>query len=97
MKALTDKIIELLESKRDGWLGTGGEIARRNFQEGIIWAIETIQTLTRDAEFEEVARQLMKHMAEKYNPHHLAIVTSTNAQLLQGEKSTREPMDYISD
>jgi len=93
MKALTDKIITALEHERDNLFTT----EKQAYKNGISKAIDIIETITRDAEFEEVARQLMKHMAEKYHPHHSAIVTSTNAELLEGEKSTGETMDYVPD
>jgi len=91
MKALTDKIIERLKELSETCY-PGME-----FGKGLTEAAHIIEQYERDAEFEEVARQLMKHMAEKYHPHHSAIVTSINAELLEGEKSTGETMEYIPD
>lgn len=35
--------------------------------------------------FEEAAKPLIKWLAESVHPHHTVIVTSTHAELLQGE------------
>lgn len=37
--------------------------------------------------FEEAARPLIKWLAENVHPHHSVIVTSTNAELLEGQQS----------
>ncbi|MGP2900537.1 hypothetical protein [Serratia ureilytica] len=37
--------------------------------------------------FEEVAKPLIKWLAENVHPHHTAIVTSTHAELLEGKMS----------
>lgn len=37
--------------------------------------------------FEESARPLIKWLAENVHPHHHVVVTSTSAQLLQGQMS----------
>ena len=99
METLNDKIVRLLKEKHDAWLGTEGEAERQNFKSGLNWAIGTIETCTRDAEFQEVARQLMQHLGngEKYHPHYTAIVTTTNAELMEGKQSTGYVEDYISD
>ena len=98
-KALNDKIIESLKAKHDAWLGTDGQKSRDDFKSGIMWAIETIETITENAEFEEVARQLMKHLGngEKYHPHHTVIVTNTGAELVEGQCATGHVLDYIPD
>ena len=98
-KALNDKIVKQLKIKHHAWLGTDGQNSRDGFKSGIMWAIETIETLTENAEFEEVARQMMKHLGNglKYHPHHTAIVTSTNAELVEGKLSSYQVTDYISD
>jgi hypothetical protein len=44
--------------------------------------------------FEEAARPLIKWMAENVHPHHTAIVTATGAELLEGQCSTGEVLDY---
>ena len=101
MKALTDKIIECLKDKHDHFIGSQKnnetQAENRGFKKGLKWAIGSVESVEMSAEFEEVARQLMKHMAEKYHPHHSAIVTSTNAELLQGEYSTGCVDDYLPD
>jgi hypothetical protein len=92
MKALTDKIIdELIEEKND-------HLHEEQYCDGITYAISTIQELEKDSEFDEVARVMMRHLAnpQKYHPHHRAIIDSTNAELLEGKESTGKVMDYIT-
>jgi hypothetical protein len=48
-------------------------------------------------EFEAVVRPVMKYLADNYNPHVIMLINSTNAQLLEGLRSTGEIMDYIKD
>jgi len=97
MKALTDKIIELLQDKHDAFLGTDGQKSRQSFKNGLSWAIETIETLERQAEFEEIARMMMKHLGDggKYHPHHTVIITNTMAELVEGKCSTGRVEDYV--
>ena len=93
MKTLTDKIIdELIEEKK---IHASEEL----YCDGITYAISTIQELEQDADFEETARVVMKHLAnpKKYHPHHRAIIDSTNAELLEGKESTGQTLDYITD
>lgn len=99
MKALNDKIIEQLKLKHNAWLGHGGQDCRDAFKSGLEWAIDTIETLTENAEFEEVARQLMKHLGDgsKYHPHHSVIITNTGAELVEGQQATGRVMDYVPD
>lgn len=47
--------------------------------------------------FKEAARPLIKWMAEHLHPHHTSIVTATGAELLEGEVSTGQMLDYIKD
>ena len=47
--------------------------------------------------FEEAARPLIKWLCENWHPHVIAVVTPTNAQLLSGEESTGQIMDYVKD
>lgn len=93
MLALTDKIIGRLEEIMEY------SLKRKKFHNGLKKAIEVIQELEEDAEFEEVARVMMKHLAnpEKYHPHHRVVLDSTNAELLEGKQSTGQVMDYITD
>ncbi len=99
MEALNDKIIRLLKDKHGAFLGTEGQKSRDDFKSGLSWAIGTIETLTENAEFEEVARQLMKHLGdgEKYHPHHTVIVTNSTAELVEGAQSVGHIMDYVPD
>jgi len=103
MKALNDKIIESLRSKHSAFIGNRKDkITSANaegFKEGLEWAIDTIETSTENAEFEEVARQLMKHLGngEKYHPHHTVIITNSNAELVEGKISTGYIEEYIPD
>lgn len=92
MKALTDKIIEALEERAHEQFN---EFARTQ----LILASEEIMQIIKDADFEEVARVMMKHLAnpEKYHPHHRVIIDSTNAELLEGKQSTGQVLDYITD
>jgi hypothetical protein len=92
MKALTDKIIDALNEVKDI---TGSE----DYKHGIEYAIYRIELLEKTAEFDEIARVVMKHLAnpEKYHPHHLVVIDSTNAQLLEGKQSTGKVLDYITD
>ncbi|WNJ77793.1 hypothetical protein RJE46_14245 [Cedecea neteri] len=46
--------------------------------------------------FEEVARPLIKWLAENVHPHHSVIVTSTHAELLQGEQAVSTD-EYLRD
>ena len=47
--------------------------------------------------FIEAARPLIKWLAENVHPHHTAIVTATNAELLEGQASSGEVLDYLRD
>lgn len=91
MKAITDKIIEKLQSF----------IIEPNseFGKGIQQSIITIEQEEKQAEFEEIARVMMKHLGqgEKYHPHHSAIITNATAELVEGVKSTGMIMDYVPD
>jgi hypothetical protein len=92
MKALTDKIIDALKEAKE-------TANSKEYGQGIDQAIYRIEELEKEAEFEEVARVMMKHLAnpEKYHPHFRVIIDSTNAELLEGNKSTGQVMDYITD
>ena len=67
------------------------------FEKGLQQAVIVIEKCEKDAGFEEIARELMKYLAQNHNPHVTAIITSTNAELLEGLKSTGKVMDYIPD
>ena len=103
MKALTDKIIERLQDKHDRFIGSqSNKVTQANnegYKQGLLNAIEVIKIFEIDAEFDEIARVMMKHLAnpEKYHPHHIVVIDSTSAQLLEGKHSTGLVMDYITD
>ena len=92
MKALTDKIIEALEKRAHEQfnVATREEIGR---------AIEEIKEIEKEAEFEEAARVMMKHLGNgtKYHPHHTVIITNSTAELFEGQQSVGEIMDYVPD
>ncbi|MCK9282292.1 MAG: hypothetical protein M0P71_16875 [Melioribacteraceae bacterium] len=91
MKAITDKIIEKLQSL----------IIEPNseFGKGIQQAINVIEREEKQAEFEEIARIMMKHLGqgEKYHPHYTVIITNSTAELVEGVRSVGHVMDYIPD
>ena len=47
--------------------------------------------------FREAAMPLIKWLCENVHPHHTAIVTPTNAELLEGQCGTGEVLDFIKD
>ena len=103
-KALTDRIVESLADKRDGFIGSLKDETTlansKGFRQGLSWAIDTIKTLERQADFEEIARIMMKHLNHRtdiYNPHHTVIISSSNAELVGGIRSTGQVLDYIKD
>ena len=90
MKALTDKIIDKLKSF----------IIEPNseFEKGIQQAINVIEWEESQADFEEVARVMMKHLCgPKYHTHHRVVLDSTMAELSEGRKCTGKVMDYVKD
>ena len=93
MKSLVEKIIDNLSQKAKEH---GNPIIRNEYEN----SIEEIKQLEEEAEFEEVARVMIKHLAtqvEKYHPHHTVITTSTSCELVEGCKSVGQIMDYIVD
>ncbi len=40
-----------------------------------------------DKNFESVAKMMIKYLAENHHPHTTVIITSTNAELLEGQQS----------
>ena len=103
MKALTDKIVESLKSQKKGFIGSLKNkktmANSEGFREGLAYAIDTIETLERQAEFEEIARVMMKHLGQggKYHPHFTTIITNTTAKLVEGKLSVGTIMDYVPD
>lgn len=63
------------------------ELLESNFSE---WFDEKMK------DFEFASRFLIQHMAENYHPHNTAIVDSSRAELLEGQKSI-VTKDYIVD
>ena len=49
------------------------------------------------SDFDSVIRPVIKYLCENHHPHVTVIVTSTNAELLEGQKSTGQIMDYVVD
>ena len=90
MKALTDKIIEILEQQSNEAFNIFEERAINN-------AIEMIKRVEKEAEFEEIARIMMKYLCENHDPRVSVIITSTHAELLEGLKSTDDIFDYAKD
>ncbi len=101
MKTITEKIAECLKDKKEAFIGNmKNRITKANaegFKEGLLWAIDTIETLSEKAEFEETAREVMKYLAQKHHPHTSVIITSTRAELVEGVKATKETFEYVPD
>ena len=104
MKALTDKIIDCLRDRRKCFIGnlrTKESVAKsEGFREGLMCAIGIIEALEQQAEFDEIARVMMKHMGDRtdlYCPHHYVFITSTTAELMQGQRTVGQVTDYIKD
>jgi hypothetical protein len=91
MKALTDKIVEKLQSLIIE--------PKSEFGKGIQQAINVIEWEEGQAEFEEIARMMMKHLGngKKYHPHHTVIITNSTAELVEGQKALGQVMDYVPD
>jgi len=96
-KAILDKIIETLKLSRDAWIGHEGEEARQKYKDGIDCAISSIEGIRLQSSFEEVARELMKHLAERHHPHCTVILTSTSAELVEGIQAVNGIYDYVPD
>ena len=92
MKALTDKIIDLMIAYKE-------EHHNVIVKSSVESLIEKVKEMEEEAEFEEVARVLIKHLNNpiKYHPHHTAVVNSTFAELSEGKQSTGKIMDYVVD
>ncbi len=99
MKALTDKIIQELQKRIDAIIideETGDNAI--GLKNGLLIAIKDIQSIEADAQFEEVARTMIKHLNSRnhlYHPHHLVIIDCTRAELLEGKQATAKIMEYI--
>lgn len=97
MKALTDKIIDdLMDEKKEH----KGGLYNAAFCDGLTYAISTIIEFEKEAEFEEIARVMMKHLGMRtdlYHPHHTVIITNVTAELMEGQRSCGYVDDYIPD
>jgi methanogenic corrinoid protein MtbC1 len=82
MKALTDKIIDLMVAYKEEH---HNEIVKKSVES----LIEQIKSLEDEAEFEEVARVVMKHLSNggRYHFHYTALVTNSTAELVSGVSS----------
>ncbi len=89
MKNLIEKIVDKIYETEAIY----DDIAIRNMLSSLALEIESME---RNAEFEEVARVMVKHL-NKYHPHHTAIATSTTCELVEGKKSIGVIMDYVAD
>jgi uncharacterized protein Yka (UPF0111/DUF47 family) len=92
MKALTDKIIEALEKRANEQFN---EFARGQ----LLSAVEEITELEKEADYEAVGRVMMKHLGnpEKYHPHYTVITTNSTCELVEGQRSVGQVMDYVPD
>lgn len=92
MKSLIEKIIDKLSERKEQ---QNNSIVIREFEA----AIEDIKQMEENAEFEEAARVMIKHLCnpQKYHPHHTAVINPTYAELLEGVKSTGKVLDYVAD
>lgn len=90
-KSLVEKIIEMLSERA----GSFNPSIRNEFEN----AIDDVKRIEEEAEFEEVARVMIKHLNNpvKYHPHHTVVINSTFAELSEGKMSTGQVMDYIVD
>lgn len=51
--------------------------------------------LTKEQEFEKAAMPLMEYLALNHHPHMSVIVTSTNAELLEGQMTAARMEEYL--
>ena len=95
MKALTDKIIE----KQKALIDEIGD-PHSEFGKGMQQVINNIKWEESQAEFEEIARVMMKHLGSRtdlYHPHYTVIITSTTAELVEGQKTVGKTLEYVPD
>ena len=69
---------------------------------GVLWAPtfntqENDMTKEEQESFKQAALPLIKWLCENVHPHHTAIVTGTDAQLLEGSCTTGQILDYVRD
>ncbi|HRS66595.1 MAG TPA: hypothetical protein P5519_11990 [Spirochaetia bacterium] len=92
MKALTDKIIDLMIAYKE-------EHHNVIVKSSVESLIQKVKDLEEEAEFEEVARVMIKHLnnSTKYHPHYTAVINSTFAELSEGKILTGQVLDYVVD
>lgn len=92
MEAIIDKIIKVLEIR-------AGEYFNPQLKKEVNSIIEIIRDIEQEADFEEVSRQLMKHLGnpQLYHPHFTVIVSNARAELVEGKKSVGYVPDYVPD
>lgn len=90
-KSLVEKIIEMLSERA----GSFNPSIRNEFKN----AIDDVKRIEEEAEFEEVARVVIKHLNNqiKYHPHYTVVINSTFAELSEGKMSTGQVLDYVVD
>lgn len=59
--------------------------------------VPEIKKETESESFENASRPLIKWLSENAHPHMKVIVTSTRAELLEGQKTTGEITEYLRD
>ena len=47
--------------------------------------------------FKQAAMPLIQWLCENVHPHHTAVVTPTNAELLEGQCTTGQVVDFVKD
>lgn len=66
-------------------------------QEFVLPNLNKTEAVPSDKEFQAIVRPLIKWLNDNYHPHVTVIVTPTNAELVEGLKSTGPIMDYVKD
>jgi hypothetical protein len=54
-------------------------------------------TSEQQKDFEAFCRPVIKWLARNVHPHHTVIITSTGAELLEGQMCTPQILDYVKD
>lgn len=91
MKSLSEEIVAYLQQEAD-------EQYNIQVKEFIEYRIAKINDMIANAEFESVARDMIKFLNRDYiHPHHTVVITGTNAELLEGKISTGLVEDYLKD
>lgn len=73
---------------------------RYDYRCGLHDAIKIVETFVNKdkvKEFEQLARPVMSYLCENYHTHVTVVITPTNAELLEGQMSTGQIMDYVRD